>query len=113
LGALIVILMLASFVGSFFVARHLGHQKNRTLWWLYWLFLGWIGVIILACVSPSQPQIPAGYVPVGYVPAGQVPAGYVPAGQVPAGYVPAGFVPAGQTAIQAAAAVQADAGVTS
>jgi hypothetical protein len=35
-----------------FVAYHLGKPKNRA-GWPWGLFLGWFGVIILACLSPS------------------------------------------------------------
>jgi hypothetical protein len=35
------------------IAAHLGHSRDRT-GWMWGLFLGWLGVLILAIMRPVQ-----------------------------------------------------------
>ena len=51
------------FIGIFwiapiFVGHKIGSPKNRA-GWAWGLFLGWLGVIIVACLSNTDPQIAA------------------------------------------------------
>jgi hypothetical protein len=48
-----VLIPLLFWAGAIFVAHKIGEIKNRT-GWAWGLFLGWIGVIILACLSPRS-----------------------------------------------------------
>jgi hypothetical protein len=45
-------------IAPIFVAHKLGAPKNRA-GWAWGLLLGWIGVVIVACLSNKDPQIAA------------------------------------------------------
>jgi hypothetical protein len=42
-----------SWAGAVLVGHKIGEGKNRT-GWAWGLFLGWLGVIILACIGPGE-----------------------------------------------------------
>ena len=47
------VLFVVAYVLPFFVARRIGVRKGRRWFW-YALFLGWIGVLILALLGPTK-----------------------------------------------------------
>ena len=54
-GVIFLLILVASIVGQFVLGHHLNKtRKQSSVWWLWVLFLGWIGVIIIACQSPKS-----------------------------------------------------------
>ncbi len=47
------LLLLISWIAAVVVATKIGAKKNRA-GWAWGLFLGWIGVAIVACLSPRR-----------------------------------------------------------
>jgi uncharacterized membrane protein HdeD (DUF308 family) len=47
------VLLLISWIAAVIVATKIGAKKNRA-GWAWGLFLGWIGVAIVACLSPRR-----------------------------------------------------------
>ena len=47
------VLFVVAYVLPFLVARRIGRRKGRRWFW-YALFLGWIGVLILAALGPTR-----------------------------------------------------------
>ena len=47
------VLLLISWIAAVVVAAKIGAKKNRA-GWAWGLFLGWIGVAIVACLSPRR-----------------------------------------------------------
>lgn len=43
---------LVSWAGSIYAAHRIGTRKGRYNSWLWGLFLGWIGVVVVACRGP-------------------------------------------------------------
>jgi hypothetical protein len=48
----LVLLLLASWAGSTYTAHALGTRKDRYNCWLWGFLIGWIGVIVVACLKP-------------------------------------------------------------
>jgi hypothetical protein len=48
-----LVAVLVLWIAPFFVARRIGLRKGRRWFW-YALFLGWIGVLILAALGPTR-----------------------------------------------------------
>jgi hypothetical protein len=46
-----VVMSIVFWIGAIIVAHVLGSKKGRTSSWLWGFFLGWIGVIVVACQS--------------------------------------------------------------
>jgi hypothetical protein len=46
------LLALASWAGSTYTAHALGTRKGRYNCWLWGFLIGWIGVIVVACLKP-------------------------------------------------------------
>lgn len=46
------LLLLASWAGSIYTAHVLGKRRDRYNCWLWGFFLGWIGVVVVACLKP-------------------------------------------------------------
>lgn len=47
------VLLLISWIAAVVVANKIGAKKNRA-GWAWGLFLGWLGVAIVACLSPRR-----------------------------------------------------------
>jgi len=54
-GFVFIAICIASWIGSTYVAFRIGRSKNRHLSLLWGFFLGWIGVIIVACQRDLTP----------------------------------------------------------
>jgi hypothetical protein len=56
-GIFILLLFVGNIVAQFVVGAKLNStRKQSSLWWLWVLFLGWIGVIVIACQKPTTTQ---------------------------------------------------------
>jgi Na+/proline symporter len=55
---MVYIILIAFLVAPIFVAQMIGKPKNRQ-GWVWGLFLGWLGVIIVACLGPNTPALTA------------------------------------------------------
>jgi hypothetical protein len=73
-GALVVFLIFAGvfWAAPIFVAHKIGAGKNRPNGWVWGLLLGWLGVLIVALLSPGMP--PQQHYPLASQPALPTPA---------------------------------------